>query len=117
MQRYYAEMAMRNRLVRWTDEDGHCLGHCGFFILPSIQHVSHYYYRPLWSTPADASEGPVVYLDKLWAATWTRQHRTLLEEWLNQQIPSWELAVWYRPRTHQDVAYHWRRADAAHLAD
>lgn len=109
MEDYYWRMAGRGRLISLT-AGASLLGVCTFFVLPSLAEVPRYYHRKTWSLPEDVEDGAVLYLDKLVTYRWNLTLARQIETELTHRIPSWEVAVWFRPTAGDDRRYeHMRR--------
>lgn len=101
---YYWTMAVRHRLITVT-VGGSVAALCTFFITTDLSDdtLMRYYDRKCWSLPPDEPQGAVVYIDKLMSyLPWTMELSRMVEAAITQQVPSWQTAVWYRPR-HGDL--------------
>lgn len=108
---YYGRMAARHRLIAI---DGGRVGLCTFFVLTDELEISRFYDRRCWTTPPDAEDGSVVYVDKLFLYKPYRFTKALwhqLEQMFTSRVPSWQILTWYRPRSGQqsDRRYTYRR--------
>ena len=99
---YYWTMAARERLIM-VQQGGSISALCTFFILPDETYIQDYYDRKCWSLPFDVDDGSTVYVDKLLSyVPWTHELATMVETVITERVPSWQTAVWYRPR-HGDL--------------
>ena len=107
---YYWRMAGRGRLIGLYAGSS-MLGLCTFFVLPNSEDLGRFYPRAVWSIPEDAQDGTVVYLDKLVTYRWSLTLARQIEDEISQRVPSWQIAVWYRPTEDIDrqFLYHRRR--------
>ena len=112
---YYWTMAARGRLLQ-AYESGHPGVYCTFFVLPSLDDVRRFYPRGYWTTPDDLKDGPVIFIDKLFGQRMDRNIWRCLEFVITQRVPSWQVAVWYRPTSHgPDRRYtYYRRGGGQH---
>lgn len=106
---FFWRMAARGRLVTLYC-NGSFVGVCTFFVLQSPQEVPWYYHRKDWSVRSDVQDGPVIYIDRIATRIWNRSLRMQLEQAITKRIPSWHVAVWYRPTATTDrrVTYYRR---------
>lgn len=114
---YFWIMAGRNRLI--AIDEGRA-GLCTFFILRGEQEVPRFYDRRCWTTPPDASEGSLIYVDKL---VLYPLHRFTMALWhqlvgvFTERIPQWEQLTWYRPRPGQQSDRRYTLHRRLHAAD
>ena len=106
---YYWRMAGKHRLIGLYAGTS-MLGLCTFFVLRSLEEVTRFYPRAMWSIPEDAEDGAVVYLDKLVTYRWRLSIARQIEAEISQRVPSWQTAIWYRPTADIDRQFiHHRR--------
>lgn len=98
---YYNAMAERGRLV-YAHQAGTPWLLCTFFALHGLGEVPQYYNRKLWTTPKDAYAGKIIYVDKLVGRSVTRKLWRQMEDAISARVPTWHMAVWYRPTTGAD---------------
>ena len=100
---YYWIMAARGRLI--AIDEGRA-GLCTFFILHDESEVLQFYDRMTWTTPTDAEDGSLIYVDKLLLYP---PHRFTIALWdqlvstFTQRVPAWQMLIWYRPRPGQQA--------------
>ena len=105
---YYWTMAARNRCLILSD-GASILGTCTFFVLSEESDVERFRRRPMWSTPPDAQDGSIIYLDKLATTVWNHRLARAVEREVSMRVPGWRVATWYRPTEDVDRRFTYRR--------
>ena len=115
---YFHQMQRRGRVVN-IFEGEHPIAFATFFLMHSADQIPRYHLRPVWSTPADAPSGPVIYLDLVCATTWNRQLRRDLSHILTMHYPELRDAYWHRLRGNglPDRLVHWKIQEVFHAID
>ena len=112
---YYQEMARRGRLLRVSY--GHGMGGlCSFFLLNHEGELETFHDRPAWSTPPDAPDGTLVYIDTYVGSGLTRQLVHALEETFTRLVPDFQTVTWFGTGQEWQVRHTWRRTWRRHDA-
>ena len=103
-------MARRERLIV-ISEEGLPWAFLTFFILEGDEEIARFHERPMWTTPPDAEQGRVIYLDVLAGLAWNRNLLRQTERLLVARVPSVQRFVWYRPSRRGDKRYTYIRRE------
>ena len=97
--RYVSKMLLRNRVIIVNGDSG--MDAIIFYFL--TDDVSKFNNRPMWSTPDDSDNGPIMFIDKMIAKRWNKSVRLAVEKAVEKKYPFVEEAYWLREPKNRSV--------------
>lgn len=106
---YWQGQLTRGRLLGIRDESGELIAVCSFFVAADMADAERIHRTKQWSTLTDTPEGTVLYIDWLVGQGFTRELLRAMDAAFARKIPTWQTAIWYRPRQIGEKRYTYAR--------